>query len=65
MREKSRGNQNNKKENPLNGRIQLRVTQGMKVQIVSAASAQGVSINTWIIQAVNDRLSNKGYGDEL
>lgn len=43
------GNQFNKKENPKNKTINIRVTADEKAEYYEAASADGLSLSAWIL----------------
>jgi len=46
-------------DDPLSARITLRLPDSLKVRVEEAASRDGVSVNTWIVQALG-RISSGG-----
>jgi hypothetical protein len=46
-------------DDPLSARITLRLPDSLKVRVEEAASREGVSVNTWIVQALG-RISSGG-----
>ena len=46
-------------DDPLSARITLRLPDSLKVRVEEAATREGVSVNTWIVQALG-RLSSGG-----
>lgn len=44
---------------PSSSRITLRVSESLKERMEAAASAEGVSVNTWLVRAARSRLDRK------
>src|SRR5690242_13154031 len=45
-------------EDPSTARITLRLSEALKAQIEAAAARAGVSVNTWVIQSLNQATSS-------
>jgi hypothetical protein len=49
-------------EDGLNARITLRLPESLKVTVETAAEAEGVSVNTWLVRALARSVSGGGSG---
>jgi predicted HicB family RNase H-like nuclease len=49
-------------EQALSARITLRLPEGLKARVEGAAAANGLSVNTWLVQALNRLLERPSAG---
>ena len=48
----------------LDARITLRLSEGLKARVDAAAAANGVSVNTWLVQSLTRLLASRSTGSD-